>query len=161
MIIRRIEEKDNEAMAEIVRECLTEYGAAGRMDTAWGDPCLNCLSTVYVLEKNAYWVAENEEGKIIAGVGVGILEGVTETCELQKMYCLKEYRGTGVAQKLLETALEFAERYYDSIYLETLDNMDRAKRFYERNGFAHTKETIGETGHGGCDFHYIKKLVKA
>ena len=74
-------------MAEIIRDCLTEYGCAGRMDTAWGDPYLDHLSEVYVLENNAYFVAENDEGQIVAGVGIGALDDEKGICELQKMYC--------------------------------------------------------------------------
>jgi len=156
MLIRLIEKKDDERVAEIIRKCLTEYDCAGRMDTAWGDPYLDRFSEVYVLENNAYWVAENDEGTVVAGVGIGPLCG--DTCELQKMYCLSEYRGTGISQRLLDEALSFADKYYKKCYLETRDNMDRAKRFYEKNGFVFTPETIGCTGHGGCDYHYIREL---
>lgn len=158
MVIRRILKEDNERMAFIIRACLTEYGCNGNMATAWGDPCLDYLSEVYVKENVGYWVALNDDGIVMAGVGIGTLEGESEVCELQKMYCLPEFRGTGMAQKLLEEALSFARRYYKKCYLETRDNMERAKRFYERNGFTYTKETLGATGHGGCDYHYIRNL---
>jgi len=158
MIIRRIEQKDNLRVAEIIRSCLMEYGLAGRMDTAWGDPYLERFSEVYVLENNAYWVAENDEGVVVAGVGIGPLGGDNEVCELQKMYCIPEYRGTGVAQKLLSEALSFADRHYRRCYLETCDNMEAAKRFYVKNGFEYTEETLGNTGHSGCSYHLIKEL---
>lgn len=155
MKIRKIEKKDDARVAFIIRECLTEYGCAGMMDTAWGDPYLDHFSEVYVLENNCYWVAENDEGTVIAGVGIGPLDSERNICELQKMYCLSEYRGTGIAQQLLDTALSFAKRTYSGCYLETRDNMERAKSFYERNGFTHTLETVGSTGHCGCGYHYI------
>ena len=159
MTIRKIEAKDNLRVAEIIRECLIEYGCEGKMDTAWGDPYLERFSEVYVLENNSYWVAENDQGLVVAGVGIGPLCDESSTCELQKMYCVQEYRGCGIAQELLDTALEFAKQHYKRCYLETRHNMDRAKRFYERNGFVYIDETIGCTGHGGCDYHYIKDLV--
>lgn len=158
MIIRLIEEKDNAQVAFIIRECLREYGCAGMMNTAWGDPYLDRFSEVYVHENDAYWVAENRDGIVVAGVGIGPLDNENSTCELQKMYCLPEYRGTGIAQKLLDEALEFAAKHYRCCYLETRHNMDRAKKFYEKNGFIYTTETLGNTGHGGCDYHYIKDL---
>lgn len=156
--IRRIEQKDDARVAEIIRFCLIEYGGDHRPDTAWADPYLDRFSTVYVREDNAYWVAENDAGVVIAGVGVGPLNGAEGVCELQKMYCLPEYRGQGVAQRLLDEAFSFATNIYEACYLETMDNMDRAKAFYEKNGFVHTEETIGATGHGGCNYHYIKKF---
>ncbi|MBQ0001253.1 MAG: GNAT family N-acetyltransferase [Clostridiales bacterium] len=155
MKIRRIEKKDNLRVAEIIRECLTEYGGDHRTDTAWGDPYLERFSEVYVLENNAYWVAENEDGLVVAGVGIGPMDGVEGICELQKMYCIKDYRGTGIAGELLDIALEFAKKYYSRCYLETMDNMYRAQKFYEKKGFYRTSETIGSTGHDGCQSHYI------
>ena len=158
MKIRLIEDRDNLRVAQIIRACLTEYGYAGRMDTAWGDPHLERFSEVYVCENNAYWVAENDDGIVVAGVGIGPLEGEDGVCELQKMYCIPEYRGSGVAQSLLDVAVDFAVKHYESCYLETCDNMERAKSFYEKNGFDHTDATIGSTGHGGCNYHYIRTL---
>ena len=55
---------------------------------------------------NKYWVAETEEGKIVGGVGIRTLEGLNDVCELQKMYCLPEARGTGISHKLMDLALE-------------------------------------------------------
>lgn len=158
MLIRLIEKKDDAVVASIIRDCLIEYGGDHRPDTAWADPYLDRFSEVYVLENNAYWVAENDDGEVIAGVGIGPMEGEPEICELQKMYCRPNYRGTGIAGKLLDTALDFARKYYKFCYLETMHNMDRAKQFYSKHGFEHTDETIGCTGHGGCDTHYIIKL---
>lgn len=156
--IRRIEQRDDASVAAIIRECLIEYGGDHRTDTAWADPYLDRFSTVYVNDNNAYWVATDESGKVVAGVGVGPLNGEPSVCELQKMYCLKEHRGTGIAQRLLDEAFKFATGKYERIYLETMDNMDRAKAFYEKNGFCHTEETIGATGHCGCNYHYVRDL---
>ena len=158
MTIRKIEKKDDARVASIIRECLIEYGGDHRDDTAWADPYLDRFSEVYTQEKNCYWVAENDDGVVVAGVGVGPIEGVEGICELQKMYCIKEYRGQGYANALIETALDFATNHYKQVYLETMSNMDRAKRFYEKKGFVHTFEAIGVTGHYGCDCHYIKAL---
>lgn len=157
IIIREIQKKDNLRVEAIIRECLIEYGGDNREDTAWGDPYLNRFSEVYVLENNRYWVAENEDGLVVAGVGVGPLDGEDSICELQKMYCIKEYRGTGIATLLLKKAISFAKEHYSGCYLETLSNMDRAKNFYKKNGFMSTSETYGSTGHSGCEDHYIMK----
>lgn len=158
MTIRTILPRDDLQVAAIVRECLTEYGGDHRPDTAWADPELEHFSRVYVRRDNHYWVAENADGTVIAGVGIGPIPGEAGICELQKMYCLAPWRGTGIAQALLDTALEFAALHYDRCYLETMDNMTRARAFYEKNGFCRTNETIGHTGHTGCGCHYILSL---
>ena len=74
------------------------------------------------------------------------------------MYCLPEARGTGISHRLMDMALEYAKKYYNKCYLETLDNMVAAQRFYEKYGFERTYEQIGKTGHFACDVKYIKNL---
>ena len=86
---------------------MIEFGA-NHAGTAWADPDLGRFSEIYNTEGNKYWVARDTDGKIVGGVGVGRLEGAEGVCELQKMYCLKEARGTGIAHKLIDTALEYA-----------------------------------------------------
>ena len=90
-IIREIEEKDNKAVEKVIRACLIEYGG-NHEGTAWADPDLGRFSEIYNSEGNKYWVIEDENGKIVGGTGIGNLgNGI---CELQKMYCLPEARGT-------------------------------------------------------------------
>ena len=155
--IREIEAKDNSRIEKIIRDCLIEYGG-NHEGTAWADPNLGRFSEIYRDELNKYWVAENEEGVVVAGVGIGKLDGVDGICELQKMYCIKEARGTGISKQLINTALDYAKKYYKKCYLETLDNMIEAQKFYEKNGFERTYEQIVKTDHFACEVKYIKEL---
>lgn len=155
--IRKIEEKDNQKMEEIIRSCLIEFGA-NHEGTAWADKNLGRLSEVYTTQGNCYWVAENEKGNLIGGVGIGALEGMNGVCELQKMYCLPETRGTGISHKLMETALVYAKKYYQKCYIETLSNMVAAQKFYEKYGFVKLEKRLIQTEHFACDVCYIKDL---
>lgn len=155
--VREIEEKDNPDVERIIRTCLIEFGG-NREGTAWTDPDLGRFSQVYSAPQSRYWVACSEEGRAIAGVGIAALGGKNGVCELQKMYCLPRFRGTGAANALIETALEFAKRYYEKCYLETLPNMTAAQRFYEKYGFVRIREPLIATGHFACDVCYLKKL---
>lgn len=159
--IREIEPRDNAAVESIIRSCLLEFGGK-REGTAWWDPDLGRFSEIYNAEDRKYWVAESGEisGKIIGGVGIAPLDGAdnSQICELQKMYCLPEARGTGVAGELIKIALEQAARFYDQCYLETFGNMTAAQRFYEKHGFSRIDKPLGNTGHYGCDVMYIKDL---
>ena len=74
------------------------------------------------------------------------------------MYTRPEARGTGAAQALLDTALNYAKGNYKQCYLETLGNMTRAQKFYEKNGFRRIYETIGNTSHYACEVKYIIDL---
>lgn len=156
-IIREIEEKDNKLIEKVIRNCLIEFGA-NHEGTAWTDPNLGRFSEIYNTEENKYWVAENEKGEIIGGVGIGKLNGTSDVCELQKMYCLKEVRGSGISHKLIEIALDYAKKYYSRCYLETLSNMIAAQKFYEKYGFVRIYEPIVKTEHFACDVRYIKEL---
>lgn len=155
--IREIEKKDDKKIESVIRFCLIEYGAA-QEGTAWADPDLCRFSEIYHSAGNKYWVAEAEDGRIVGGVGIGRLAGVEQVCELQKMYCLPEVRGTGLSHKLMDEALAYAGRYYQRCYLETLDNMKEAQRFYEKYGFQRIREPIVKTAHFACDIRYIKDL---
>lgn len=152
--IRKIEEKDNARVEFVIRSCLIEFGA-NHEGTAWADKNLGNFSNVYNSEGNAYFVALVDD-IVVAGSGIGHL--TDDICELQKMYCLPEYRGLGISQKLMDECLTYAKKYYKKCYLETLDNMTRAIKFYERNGFQRIYEPVVNTGHFSCDVRYIKQL---
>ncbi len=155
--IREICSKDDRDVEKLIRTCLIEFGA-NHEGTAWSDPDLGRFSKIYTSKGNKYWVALNDSGNVIAGVGIGMLEGTENICELQKMYCYKEARGTGVSNKLMEIALEYAKEYYSQCYLETLENMVAAQKFYEKYGFKRVLRPIASTGHFACDIRYIKEL---
>ena len=155
--IREIEEKDNKEIENVIRICLIEFGA-NHKGTAWADPNLGRFSEIYNTDGNKYWVAIDENGKIVGGVGIGKLNETEDVCELQKMYCLPETRGTGISHKLMDKALEYAKKYYNRCYLETLSNMIAAQKFYEKYGFKRIDEPIVKTEHFACDVRYIKDL---
>ena len=153
--IRLIEEKDNKVIEKIIRECLIEFGG-NREGLAWADPDLGRFSEIYNKEGYRYWVVEDEKGKVVGGVGIGKL--TDDVCELQKMYLLKETRGTGVAHKLMKIALDYAKLYYKKCYIETLSNMIAANKFYKKYGFISLDKPYIQTAHYACDVWYIKEL---
>ncbi|OPA74179.1 GNAT family N-acetyltransferase [Paenibacillus selenitireducens] len=156
MLIREIEEKDNEQVEFLIRTCLVEFGA-NKPGTAWADPTLGDFYNLYRNEGSKYWVVEDNK-KIVAGCGVGPIQGWPHICELQKMYALKEIRGTGFSSELLRIALDFAKKHYEKCYLETLSNMVAANKFYLKNGFIPLDKPLNATEHFACDVWYIKTL---
>lgn len=153
-ILREIRPADNSTVEQVIRSCLIEYGA-NHEGTAWADPDLGRFSEIYNSDGNKYWVAEADH-QILGGVGIGRL---TDTiCELQKMYCLPHARGSGIAHHLMDTALSYAKKYYRQCYLETLENMVAAQRFYEKYGFVRVLDPPVTTEHFSCDVRYIKDL---
>ena len=136
---------------------MIEFGG-NREGTAWCDPDLGRFSEIYNKPGYKYWVVENEGGQIVGGAGIGAL--TKEVCELQKMYCLQEARGTGVAHELIKLCMEYATEYYDKCYLETFSNMIAAQKFYQKHGFQKLDKPYLDTGHYSCDMWYIKELNK-
>ena len=153
--IREIEEKDNKQVEYIIRNCLIEFGG-NREGTAWCDPNLGCFSEVYDKPRHKYWVVENQEGIVVGGAGIGAL--TTDVCELQKMYCLEEARGTGAAHNLMQKCLLYAKDYYKKCYIETFGNMTAANKFYKKYDFQRLDKPFLETEHFSCDVWYIKDL---
>lgn len=155
--IREIEKGDNEEIERVIRACLIEFGG-DHEGTARADPNLGRLSESYKDSGNKYRVALDKNGKLLGGAGIGKIEGLDDTCELQKMYCLPEARGTGLSHKLIETALSYAKIYYKKCFLETLENMVAAQKFYEKYGFERIYRQPVKTDHFSCNVRYIKDL---
>jgi putative acetyltransferase len=157
-IIRQILSRDDAVMAEIIRAVMPEFGASGD-GFAINDPEVDWMSRAYTLPRHAYFVVERA-GHVLGGGGIGPLEGGdAETCELRKMYFLKELRGIGAGTALMSRCLQAARSVgFKRCYLETLSGMHDAMRLYERSGFVRIPEPMGATGHGGCNTFYLREI---
>ncbi len=57
--------------------------------------------------------------------------------EIERIYVLSEFQGSGIGQLLFDKALEVArENDFERVWLGVWDKNTNAIRFYERNGFA-------------------------
>ncbi|WP_309609817.1 GNAT family N-acetyltransferase [Flavobacterium sp.] len=158
IIIREIQQKDNQAIAQIVRDVLMEMGAP-KVGTAYADPNLDLLFETYQNSKSIYFIVENNN-KIIGGAGIAQLENESENiCELQKMYFLPEARGLGLGTQLMDKCLESATAFgFQKCYLETMPYMEAAQKLYQKVGFEYLNEPLGNTGHTSCPVWMIKLL---
>ncbi len=156
--IRHLAAADNAAIAHIIRSVFIELGAP-TTGTAYADPILDTLSSVYDKEGTAYFVVESE-GKIIGGAGIAPLDGgATGVCELQKMYFQPEARGRGIGAALMQRCLDAARQYgYSQCYIETLDTMQAAQKLYTKSGFRYLEAAMGATGHSSCQVWMLKDL---
>ncbi|KAB1854999.1 GNAT family N-acetyltransferase [Acinetobacter tandoii] len=158
--IRTLQEQDNPAIAQIIREVSKEFGLAPESGFAVADPILDNLYQVYSQPNAQYWVIENAQGQILGGGGLSPLSGDHATLEIQKMYFLPEIRGLGFAKQILEQCFEFASaRGYRSCYLETTESLWQAVKLYEKLGFQHLSVPKGHTGHShACEIWMEKTL---
>ncbi len=158
MLIREIQQKDNESIAKVIRTIFHELDAP-KVGTAFADPILDTLYEVYQAPRSVYYVVELE-GKVVGGCGIAPLENAeVSVCELQKMYFAPEIRGFGYAEKIIKKCLEFAKTQgFEICYLETLSFMTTAQKLYKRMGFEPIDGPMGNTGHNSCEVWMTKNI---
>jgi putative acetyltransferase len=157
--LRPITAGDNPAVARIIREVMTEFGAVGH-GYSIQDPEVDDMFGNYPGPGAAFFVIEKDD-RILGCAGIGPLqEGDPDTCELRKMYFLPALRGTGMGTKLLNVCLQAAIKAgYRQCYLETLESMHHARKLYGKHGFAAIDAPMGNTGHSACDRWMVKDLT--
>ncbi|WP_291102461.1 MULTISPECIES: GNAT family N-acetyltransferase [unclassified Flavobacterium] len=158
-VIRKIEKKDNQSVAQLIRAVFDELNIP-KVGTAYEDPYLDLMFEEYNKPKSAYFVVE-KDGKIIGGAGVAPLENEAETiCELQKMYFLPETRGLGIGSQMMETCLQSARDFgFEKCYLETMPFMHDAQKLYKKAGFEYICSPMGSTGHVSCPVWMLNDLA--
>lgn len=157
--LRPIRECDIEMVEEIIRSVMTEFQAVG-CGYSINDSEVDDMFAAYSPEGSAFYVVE-ADGRILGCGGYAPLNGGDkDTCELRKMYFLPELRGTGMGTQMLTLCLEEARRDgYRRCYLETLENMEKARNLYENHDFEYLDKPMGNTGHTGCGTWMSKALA--
>ena len=93
------------------------------------------IPSFYQHGKGNFWVAKSE-GEVVGTIA--LIDCGENVGTIRKMFVKKEFRGKefGIAQRLLDI-LEASSRENDitNLYLGTLERLQAAIRFYERNGF--------------------------
>ncbi len=156
--IREIQEKDNSAIAGVIRDVSAEFGLTGNSGFSVADPTLEQMYSNYAADNAYYWVVEYQ-GQVVGGAGLAPLKGQTQICELQKMYFLPQCRGKGLAQQIISLALKKArELNFKQCYIETTACLKKAIKLYERQGFEYITHPLGDTGHCACEIRMLKNL---
>jgi putative acetyltransferase len=98
-------------------------------------PDLLNIPTFYQQNQGNFWVAKHE-GNVVGTIA--LIDCGENIGAIRKMFVKKEFRGKefGIAQKLFDILNEAAKQAeMTNIYLGTLERLQAAIRFYERNGF--------------------------
>lgn len=157
--IRTIEEKDNPALARIIRTTLKEFGA-NHPGTVYYDDTTDALYQLFSQTPGSIYYVAEYNNELVGGGGIFPSPGLpNDTCELVKMYLLKKVRGIGLGKLLIQKALDFAkEAGYKNVYLETMPELKQALKAYEKFGFEYINHPMGNTGHFGCDLWMLKRM---
>jgi len=158
MQLRKIENKDNAAIAKIIRDSLEEFNAV-KKGTVYFDESTDHLSDLFSEKRSAYFVIETN-AEIAGGAGIFPTTGLPpDTCELVKMYVANNFRGNGYGQTLLDECMrEAIKNGFSKMYIETMPELSNAIEMYKKNGFKYISHALGNSGHTGCDVWMMKTL---
>ncbi len=159
-IIRPIAAADNPTIAKIIRDTLAEFGA-NHPGTVYFDASTDHLFELFQQKGAAYWVAE-KDSEILGGAGIYPTEGLpADTAELVKMYLLPKARGLGLGRHMIQQCLDWARAQgYQQIYLETMPELRKALKVYEKFGFEYLKAPMGNSGHTGCSLWMLLNVER-
>ncbi len=122
----KFEKKVKEFLLEI---CVNEFGFS-----SWKEELESQNINSYKENGGNFWVAMDDEEEIIGTIALknlGEKKGL-----LKSMYVNNKYRGSKLAQKLLNILIsEAINNNYNIIELETLLQLERAIGFYKKNDF--------------------------
>ena len=122
---RSLTADDDAVLASIIRTSL-EQMRLNLPGTAYSDPELDHLSAYYAREpkKRTYFVALDDAGQVVGGVGVAEFAPIPNCAEIQKLYLSDAVRGKGYGKELMRLAETWAkEAGYRQLYLETHSNL--------------------------------------
>lgn len=155
---RKIEQKDNKELAELIRTVFREF-KIDRPGTVYFDPTTDSLYELFKVPGSVYWIAEID-GSMAGGCGIFPTPGLPEGySELVKFYLLAPWRGKGIGRMLMEKCIESAtEMGYRHIYLESLPELEKAVSMYVKSGFRFISNSLGNSGHFGCNIWMVKDL---
>jgi len=156
--IRIIEQRDNTALADIIRNALKEFNA-NKPGTVYFEESTDHLYELFQAGNGIYYVAL-VNSQLVGGAGIYHTAGLdADTCELVKIYLSPSVRGKGIGKLLLKTCLKAAKKAgYGKVYLETMPELIVAVPMYEKYGFTYLNGPLGNSGHVGCKIWMLKEL---
>jgi GNAT superfamily N-acetyltransferase len=163
---------DFEAVAALWSRVNRELAPAGMealfeqyIATAIGGELSYLLDVFSRARRNAFWVAAlaNDSRQIVATFGIEAHSD--DTTELRRMYIDEDWRGRGLAQRMLRTAEAAArELGFSRMIVSTADIQSAAFRFYTKSGFKRIRSEIAEDmttkqAGGGLLRHHFEKAL--
>ena len=144
--IRPFQKSDSDKVIEFISDIIVnEFKFKLEFDTLDSD-ILTIDESYNKSNGSCFWVAETvvnddysntqQKQEILGTTAVRNLKQFESTCELKRMYVLRDFRRLGLGQKLLDTAINFAKSVgYSRMVLDSLKTLYAARALYLKNGF--------------------------
>ena len=130
--LRPARDTDGEGIAALLRAVFAEY--EGCLYAAAEFPELTAPAQAYAVKGGALWVAERDGA--VAGTLAIFPKAFAGLWELSKVYLARDIRGSGLATRMLEGAIDFARaRGATQIILYSDTRFSRGHGFYAKHGF--------------------------
>ncbi|MET4081621.1 putative acetyltransferase [Pedobacter sp. UYP30] len=158
ILIRKIEKKDNEAIAKLIRAVFVEF-KIDKPGTVYTDPTTDSLFELFEKDQSVFWLAE-KDGELLGSCGIYPTDGLPAGCvELVKFYVSALARGEGVGKALLEKSITSAQHFgYNDMYLESFPELSTAVSIYKKAGFKLLSAPLGNSGHFACNLWMLLVL---
>jgi len=154
VVIRDATNGDAERVAALIFSVLAEYGL--KPDPESTDADLKDIEVNYIQSGGLFELIENKEGDLLGTVGLYPVD--KNTCELRKMYFVRQARGLGLGRRVLERTVSRArELGFKTVFLETAGVLKEAIRLYSIFGFVPMQS---EHLSARCDRAYVLKLAE-
>jgi putative acetyltransferase len=156
-VFREITAEDDEAVARLVRTNLEKAGL-DIPGTAYFDPALDRLSTLYGRADSRYYVLLDAAGEAVGGIGFAGFEAFEDTAEMQKLYLADSAKGKGLGYKMVyHIEAKMREAGFKHVYLETHSNLQAAIHIYDESGYREIPRPK-EVVHGTMDRFFWKDI---
>ena len=145
--IRLFQKSDSDKVIEFISDIIVnEFKFKLEFDTLDSD-ILAIDESYNKSNGSCFWLAEmvvndddyysnTHQQKILGTTAVRNLKQFESTCELKRMYVLRDFRRLGLGQNLLDTAIDFAESVgYSRMVLDSSKTLYAARTLYLKNGF--------------------------
>ena len=158
IVIREIKPEDNAELEQVIRDCFHEFKIPLE-GSAYSDQETPRMFESYQNKNDVYFVIEQAD-VVLGGAGIKPLKGFeVHVCEIQKMYFSPKVRGKGYGELMFNKCLQTAKNLgYKQCYLESAPQLKAAIHIYEKAGFKHLKQALGNTGHYSCGVWMIIDL---
>ena len=167
VVFRRYQPTDYEQVAALWSRINRELAPAGMeklfeqyIATTIRDELVHLTEIFSEAKRNVFWVVDRQ-GVIVGCFGIES-HGEWNT-ELRRMYLEREFRGAGIATRMLKCAEEQARSLgFRKMLLSTAKIQRAADRFYRRNGFRQVRVEVAEAmttkqAGGGLTRYFFEK----